>query len=285
MERNSRTFATSRPALLGVAVVFTLATSVAAAEVGHGPSRPASEVPSYAPSSAANVGSAGRGRTRTQPLGTTADVVADRQSARIGALFTADRADDLAGGHSCTASVVHSPQRDLLVTAAHCVSDTSTDLVFVPGYRDGHAPYGVWKLDHRYLPDGWTKDQDQDSDLAFATVDETDGKAIEDVVGANLFTPGTTTGATAVTVVGYPNSRETPITCTNKPTSYSSTQQRIECPAFSQGTSGSPWINDAGQVVGVLGGYDQGGDTDDVSYSVTLGSEAADLYKSAISDQ
>jgi V8-like Glu-specific endopeptidase len=283
MERNSRTFVTSRPALLGVAVMFTLATSVAASEVGHGPSRPASEVPSYAPSSAASAGRAGR--ARTQPLGTTVDVVADRQSARIGALFTADRADDLAGGHSCTASVVHSPQHDLLVTAAHCVSDTSTDLVFVPGYRDGHAPYGVWKLGHRYLPDGWTKDQDQDSDLAFATVDEPDGKPIEDVVGANLFTPGTATGATPVTVVGYPDSRETPITCTNKPTSYSGTQQRIDCPAFSQGTSGSPWINDAGQVVGVLGGYDQGGDTDDVSYSVTLGSAAADLYKSAISDQ
>ncbi|MCD9874981.1 trypsin-like serine peptidase [Streptomyces guryensis] len=280
MERISRIMVTLRPALLGVVAMFTLASSVATAEVGHRPSGPSSEVPS----SAGKAGPAGQARPPTQALGATVDVAANRQTARIGALFDADRGDDLAGGHLCTASVVHSPQRDLVVTAAHCVSDTSTDLVFVPGYRDGHAPYGVWKLGHRYLPDSWTKDQDEDSDLAFAAVDEQDGRAIEDVVGANRFTPGTATGATAVTVVGYPDSRETPISCTNKPTSYSSTQQRIDCPAFTQGTSGSPWINDDGQVVGVLGGYDQGGDTDDVSYSVTLGNPAADLYKAAISD-
>lgn len=280
MERISRILVTSRHALLGVVMMFTLASSVAAAEIGHRPSGPASEVPS----SAGKAGPAGQARPPTQALGATVDVVANRQTAPIGALFDADRADDLPGGHLCTASVVHSPQRDLVVTAAHCVSDTDRDLVFVPGYRDGHAPYGVWKLGHRYLPDGWTEDQDEDSDLAFATVDEQDGRAIEDVVGANRFTPGTATGATAVTVVGYPDSREAPISCTNKPTSYSSTQQRIDCPAFTQGTSGSPWINDDGQVVGVLGGYDQGGDTDDVSYSVTLGSQAADLYKTATSD-
>ncbi|MFI7402205.1 trypsin-like serine peptidase [Streptomyces sp. NPDC049541] len=278
MERISRIMVTSRHALLGVVMMFTLASSVSAAEVGHNHSGRASEVPS----SGGKAALAGQARPPTHALGATVDVVADRASARIGALFGADRTDDLAGGHSCTASVVHSPRRDLVVTAAHCVGDASTDLVFVPGYRDGHAPYGVWKLDHRYLPDGWTKDQDEDSDLAFATVDEQDGRAIEDVVGANRFTPGTTTGATPVTVVGYPDSRETPISCTNKPTAYSSTQQRIDCPAFTQGTSGSPWINDSGQVVGVLGGYDQGGDTDDVSYSVTLGSQAAALYKTAI---
>ncbi|WP_369386577.1 serine protease [Streptomyces sp. CG1] len=219
-----------------------------------------------------------------QVLGTTANVVANPQTARVGALFGADRADDLSGGHFCTASVVDSPHGDLIVTAAHCVSDTGTDLVFVPGYRDGKAPYGVWKVGQRYLPDGWAEDQDEDSDLAFATVDDVDDRAIEDVVGGNRFTVGTATGATAVTVIGYPSSREAPISCTNKPTSHSSTQQRIDCPAFTSGTSGSPWINGDGQVVGVLGGHDEGGLTDDVSYSVTLGSQAAALYKDAISD-
>ncbi|WP_371916999.1 serine protease [Streptomyces sp. IMTB 2501] len=179
---------------------------------------------------------------------------------------------------------MHSPQGDLILTAAHCVSDSDNDLVFVPGYRDGKAPYGVWKLGHSYLPDGWSKDQDEDSDLAFATVDDVDDRPIEDVVGANQFTVGTATGATAVTVIGYPDSREAPIRCTNKPTVHSSTQQRIDCPAFTTGTSGSPWINGDGQVVGVLGGHDEGGSTDDVSYSVTLGSQAAELYKDAISD-
>ncbi|KOV57253.1 trypsin-like serine peptidase [Streptomyces sp. MMG1121] len=275
MERISRILVTSRPALLGAVVMLTLTSSVAAAKVRPRPSGALS---------ARRAGPAEQAGPPTQALGATGDVVANRQTARVGALFGADRADDLSGGHLCTASVVHSPQGDLIVTAAHCVSATGTDLVFVPGYRDGHAPYGVWKLGHRYLPDGWTKDQEEDSDLAFATVGDQGGKTIEDVVGANQFTTGTATGATAVTVIGYPDSRETPITCTNKPTSQSSTQQRIDCPAFTLGTSGSPWINPEGEVVGVLGGYDEGGDTDDVSYSVTLGSQAADLYKAAISD-
>lgn len=93
---------------------------------------------------------------------------------------------------------------------------------------------------------------------------------------------GTATGATAVTVIGYPASRDLPISCTNKPTAHSRTQQRIDCPAFTGGTSGSPWVNGNGQVVGILGGHEQGGSTPDVSYSVVLGAEAAALYRDVV---
>lgn len=217
------------------------------------------------------------------PLGVTAMAAITRHSVRVGALFGLDKADDLAGNHFCTASVVHSPQRDLIVTAAHCVAaDDNSDLVFVPGYRDGQAPYGVWRVGRRFLPDGWSDGQDEDSDIAFAHVDELDGKRIEDVVGGNRFATGVATGATAVTVTGYPDSRELPISCTNKPSAHSSTQQRIDCPGFSGGTSGSPWVNGDHEVVGVLGGHEQGGSTDDTSYSVVLGAEAAELYRDAV---
>jgi hypothetical protein len=37
---------------------------------------------------------------------------------RVGALFF----HDASGGHYCTASVVNSPERDLLITAAHCIN-------------------------------------------------------------------------------------------------------------------------------------------------------------------
>ncbi|MGW3202586.1 trypsin-like serine peptidase [Streptomyces sp. NPDC001135] len=254
MKRSSGISVTSRPALLGAVVMLAVTSaSVAAADDGPG------------------------------PFGVTVDAVANRQTLRVGALFGADRAGHLSGGHFCTASVVHSPQRDLIATAAHCVSgdDGDGDLVFVPGYRDGKAPVGVWKVSRRYLPDGWAKDQDEDSDLAFVTVAELDGKRVEDVVGGNRFAPGMATGATAVTVVGYPDARETPISCTNKPAPHSTTQQRINCPAFASGTSGSPWVNGDGQVVGILGGHEYGGSTDDVSYSVVLRGEAAELYKDA----
>ncbi len=183
MKRIPRISATSRPASLGAVVLLALTSaSVAAADDGRG------------------------------PLGVTVDAAATRQSARVGALFGADRADRPAGGHFCTASVVHSERGDLIVTAAHCVAGADDGLVFVPGYRNGKTPYGVWKVTRRYLPDGWAegRDGDEDSDLAFAAVAERDGERLEDVVGANRFTPGTETGATAVTVTGYPDSHDTP---------------------------------------------------------------------------
>ncbi|MFB0620986.1 serine protease [Streptomyces sp. AGS-58] len=254
ISRISRISVTSRPALLGAVVLLALTSaSVAAADDGRG------------------------------PLEVTADAVATRQSARVGALFGADRAGRPSGGHFCTASVVHSPRGDLVVTAAHCVDGDDGDLVFAPGYRDGRTPFGVWKVTRRFLPDGWTGGQDEDSDVAFATVAERDGERLEDVVGANRFAAGVATGATAVTVTGYPDSREAPISCTDRPASHSSTQQRITCPDFTGGTSGSPWVNGDGQVVGVIGGHEQGGDTADVSYSVVLGTEAAELYRDAAS--
>ncbi|GGJ44616.1 trypsin-like serine peptidase [Streptomyces brasiliensis] len=212
------------------------------------------------------------------PFGVTASAVASARSLRVGALFDADRRQSLAGGHFCTASVVHSRRRDLVVTAAHCVDGDGSDLLFVPGYRDGQAPRGVWKVGKRFLPDGWAEGRDEDSDVAFAAVDELDGRNIEDVVGGNRVATGTATGATAVTVTGYPDSLDAPINCTNKPSARSSTQQRIDCPGFTSGTSGSPWVNGDGEVVGVLGGHEQGGSTADTSYSVVLGPGTAELY-------
>ncbi|MEU1178011.1 trypsin-like peptidase domain-containing protein [Streptomyces sp. NPDC005820] len=218
------------------------------------------------------------------PLGVTTVAAATADAARVGALFAAADAGRPTGAHFCTASVVHSPHRNLLVTAAHCLGGGG-EMVFVPGYRDGKAPYGVWQVARVFLPDGWAKGQDEDSDVAFATVHaRADGKGIEDVVGGNRLAARTTTGATAVTVTGYPTSREVPIRCVNRPVAHSSTQQRIECPDFTGGTSGSPWVNGDGQIVGVLGGHEQGGATADISYSVVLGSEAVELYGDAASD-
>jgi V8-like Glu-specific endopeptidase len=58
-------------------------------------------------------------------------------SARVGALFL----HDASGNHFCTASVVASAGRDLLVTAAHCINGgphggARSDTVFIPGYRN-----------------------------------------------------------------------------------------------------------------------------------------------------
>lgn len=211
------------------------------------------------------------------PLGVTARALPDATADRVGALF----AGGLTGGHFCTAAVVHSEDRDVIVTAAHCLDSPSTT-VFAPGYRDGRAPYGLWKLTGAYLAPGWTDGADPDDDIAFATVAPVDGGptgAVEDLVGG--FAVAAEQPADAmVTVIGYPRTLETPLRCANTTALLSGTQRRIDCPDLSGGTSGSPWLVD-GALAGVLGGHEGGGSVPEVSYSAVMGDRAVELYRQA----
>jgi V8-like Glu-specific endopeptidase len=205
---------------------------------------------------------------------------------RVGALF----ASNASGGHFCTASVVQSPGRDLLMTAAHCVSDgnghDNSDIVFIPGYSGGSTPYGVWTPRSLIVAPQWEHGADPDYDVAFVVLNPDDGRNIQDVLGANeiSFDAGY---ANIVRVTGYPASGDAPVTCTNRTTMQSATQLRFDCGGFYGGTSGSPWEvrGDlpplAPRVVGVIGGYQQGGDTPSVSYSVYLGAAVQKLYEQA----
>lgn len=211
------------------------------------------------------------------PLGVTARAMADATADRVGALF----AGGLDGGHFCTAAVVRSDDRDVIATAAHCLEDPDTT-VFVPGYRDGKAPYGTWKLTSVYVAPGWTDGENPDDDIAFATVAPVDGGAserVEDLVGGFPVAAEQPADAT-VTVIGYPRSEEAPLRCANSTALFSQTQRRIECPDLSGGTSGSPWLVD-GAVAGVLGGHEGGGTVPEVSYSALMGDRAVELYREA----
>ncbi|SDL21765.1 trypsin-like serine peptidase [Streptomyces indicus] len=193
----------------------------------------------------------------------------------VGALFS----NDLDGGHFCTASVVHSEGRNLIATAAHCLGDAEGK-VFAPAYAYGEAPYGTWTIEKIYEDSSWLDGEDEDADLAFATLAPRDGEEIEDVTGANVLDAGGRT-AGKVTVTGYPSDLDHPLTCTVEPTEETATRQRVDCPDFATGTSGSPWVTGDGRLVGVLGGYEGGGESDDVSYSIVLGELAARLYEQA----
>ncbi len=209
------------------------------------------------------------------------------QNARVGAVFEKDDSGD----HFCTASVVQSPGRNMLITAAHCAYDadagsTVNDLVFAPDYRDGDEPTGLWKVKKVIVDDRWAKSQDEDLDVAFLILDKKDGKQIQDVLGGN--TLGIDRGFdNEVKITGYPTSRDTPISCQNRTTKYSDTQMRIQCTDFEGGTSGSPWLADydpkshTGTVIGVLGGHEGGGDQDDVSYAAYFDDDVAALYRRA----
>ncbi|MGP8300484.1 trypsin-like serine peptidase [Streptomyces inhibens] len=209
------------------------------------------------------------------------------QNARVGAVFEKDDSGD----HFCTASVVQSPGRNMLITAAHCAYDsdagsTVNDLVFAPDYRNGEEPTGLWKVKKVIVDDRWAKSQDEDLDVAFLILDEKKGKQVQDVLGGN--TLGIDRGFdNEVKITGYPTSRNTPISCQNRTTKFSDTQLRVQCTDFEGGTSGSPWLADydpkshTGTVIGVLGGHEGGGDEDDVSYAAYFDDDVATLYKHA----
>ncbi|MFG2904828.1 trypsin-like serine peptidase [Kitasatospora sp. NPDC048286] len=188
------------------------------------------------------------------------------------------------GPRACTASVVHSPRGNLLVTAAHCVQSRRIGLldglVFTPGYRNGYTPYGTWPVKAITVDPRWATEDDPEYDVAFVTVGMLDGREIEDTVGGNPLGTGQGFGL-SVSVTGYPNESDEPITCAVRTSPQSPTQERFDCGGYTDGTSGSPWVTANGAVVGVIGGYQEGGDTPGTSYSVAFDQRVADLYRKA----
>jgi len=212
-------------------------------------------------------------------------------SVRVGALFE----HDVSGDHFCTASVVASPGRDLLITAAHCINAGKgggyrQDIVFIPGYRDGQAPYGDWTPAQLVVAPQWANSSDPDFDVGFVVLKPHDGKNIQDVLGASQLgiDPGY---RNLVRVTGYPASADAPVTCVNWTSEQSPSQLRFDCDGFTGGTSGSPWVTRldpqtrTGTIVGVLGGYQEGGSTEAISYSSYPGEEIQRLYQQAVADE
>lgn len=236
------------------------------------------------------------------PAGTAADAGADdltESAAPTGAAFGGTPAVGalLEGGpqgkHFCTASVVYSPAQDVIVTAAHCVSSFAgapQSITFVPGYDDGHAPYGAWTVTRIFTSTRWQSDADADDDVAFMTVQGPVQKytGAEELAGVTAGGSGGAAGVgTVAQVIGYPDGAGAPVTCQNRVRMVSATQMEFDCGGYTDGTSGGPFLTSinavtgTGTIVGVIGGYEQGGDTPDVSYSPVLGPDVQALYRSA----
>ncbi|MFJ8043085.1 trypsin-like serine peptidase [Kitasatospora sp. NPDC096147] len=235
------------------------------------PSPAASPAPAPSPSPAASPSAVpaevSLGTTGTAPPGPEAD--------RVGVLGSG-------GQHFCTASVIDSPGGSLAVTAAHCVS-SADGLTFTPAYRNGEAPYGTWRVTAIHATDGWQDSGDPDQDYALLDIapDPATGRTIQSVLGG---TPVDFAAplATTARLYGYPARTDTPLLCTNATTAQSPTQRRIDCPGYPGGTSGGPFVDTAtGHLIGVIGGHQEGGDTEDTSYGAVFGPAFRALYQDA----
>jgi V8-like Glu-specific endopeptidase len=205
----------------------------------------------------------------------------------VGALFSASAGK--LGQHFCTASVIDSPAGDLAITAAHCVTSTSGTIDFVPGYDHGHTPYGVWTVTKVYVDQAWNSSSNPDDDFAFLRISQPGSSVpVEDETGAEKLGTGTPASRQLVQVIGYPSSSSQPVTCQNRLSEPMAGQLEFDCAGYADGTSGGPFLSDVdqstgqGTVIGVIGGYQQGGDTPQISYSSVLGANAEALYQTAV---
>lgn len=184
----------------------------------------------------------------------------------------------LGGPHFCSGSVLHSPSKNLVATAAHCVFGSGAGIEFAPLLHDNAVPAGTWTVQRIYVDPAWTRSFDPRHDIAILRVAPRAGRQLEDVVpGQPLGTPA---AGSPVTVSGYPmGSRGRPVTCT-APLALLDGYSSIGCTGFEDGTSGGPWVQD-GRLVGVIGGLEQGGCTPNVEYSTPFGADVAALVARA----
>lgn len=263
--------------------LMTVGVPVAATPTMH-VSATSAKLAAAVTSQSADVTHTGSAANTTQNTGDAPKIT---PGAAIGALFTVG--PNGLENHFCSASVVHSAVGDLVLTAAHCIHDGSggsyhTDIAFVPGYHNHIAPYGVWTVSSEFVSPDWIASSDPDEDYGFLVVHRADtSKPIETFTGANQL--GSNRGFTnMVMITGYPNTTDSPVTCQNRTTQQANYQMRIDCPGFPAGTSGGPWVIDndptthLGTIIGVIGGYQLGGDDPDTSYSSYFDADAQHLY-------
>ncbi|MET8155268.1 hypothetical protein ABZT47_02765 [Sphaerisporangium sp. NPDC005289] len=176
--------------------------------------------------------------------------------------------------YTCAATSVSGAEQSLVMTAGHCVYDVVgraavKSLVFVPGYRRGEAPYGVYAGKTGYVWNHFTQHGDFDFDVAFVTVHDglkRDGDAWEDagtlgeVVGGQGFT-WSQKDAQVFAAFGY-GTRQTPGYCAG-PSKTTAPQRRygvnnqigIPCKLSDQAIGG-PFIlkYDAAKKMGYVNG-------------------------------
>jgi V8-like Glu-specific endopeptidase len=196
--------------------------------------------------------------------------------------------------HFCTASVVNSLTADLVLTAAHCVygNAPATHIEFVPEYHDGLQPYGGWPVQTVTVATGWQKEHNPNLDFAFLRVSPAAGThlPIQFVTGGLWL--GIDQGYVhPIYVIGYNDPAPQPIGCATHSFRFEALQMQFYCAAYWNGTSGGPWITGynpttgTGTVIGVIGGYEQGGLVPWSSYSTYFGKPTLQVFLQAQAQQ
>jgi V8-like Glu-specific endopeptidase len=174
----------------------------------------------------------------------------------------------------CSASVVNSVARNMVLTAAHCLHDGpgrrwhTANWIFVPSYRDGARPYGTWNWSTLAVPTGWINTRERQYDVGVALVHGS--RSVVDAVGANgLLTGGGR--SYRYDIFGYPSNRgggEAQWVCSGTSSDAGSNRIEMGCP-WGGGSSGGPWYfryDDTTRVGDVHGVTSYTNDRDNPTY-------------------
>jgi len=171
------------------------------------------------------------------------------------------------GDFTCSATVVNAPGRSLVLSAGHCVYSAgawATNWMFVPGYRDGNAPFGRWVATELRATEQWKASEALSFDIGTATLGrDATGRGIQDAVGARGIGFNQPRNQTYMSY-GYP--AEPPFdgeslqSCTSPyggddTSSAPPRTMRIDCD-MNGGSSGGGWV--AGDLVLSLNSYCNG---------------------------
>lgn len=182
------------------------------------------------------------------------------ESSAVGKVFFTDPSDGL--GYSCSAAAVDSPSKQMLITAGHCVHEGSggtwmADWVYVPRYRDGATPLGIWAAQQFRTFDAWIASGDLRRDVGVVTTWPLAGGKVVNVTGGEGLS-WNFPREQAVTVFGYPSNfadGEVQSWCTGTTRAVADGRVEIACD-FQPGSSGGPWLREFDEALGL--GYVNG---------------------------
>lgn len=171
--------------------------------------------------------------------------------------------------YSCSGTTVSGRREDVISTAGSCVylrGGWVKKFVFVPGYRNGHAPHGIYRAKRFFTTPQWRNDQRFGFNVAFVRMFRWEGRHVGARVGqqGTLFLSGTARRASAF---GFPTNRRWTgdhlIYCRNDARRFSWSRPNYAMDCLMRGAaSGGPWLRrfqgGKGRVFSVSGFIFQG---------------------------
>lgn len=166
----------------------------------------------------------------------------------------------------------------MVLTAAHCLLG-EMDATFVPGFAGDATITDTFTVEEVYFDARWMAGRDPRADFAIAKV--SGAGSVERRAGGALSLGTAPPPGSRVSVTGYPAGvGGRPIACQGITGVAEGGFPSLPCNGLVDGTSGAPWVNGS-TVVGVIGGFEGGGCTENLSYSAPFDEHTAQLLARA----